>query len=406
VGPKAVSASTIYVPADQPTIQSAITVAVNGDVVLVSPGTYLENIDFKGKAIVIRSTGGPKVTIIDGSQKGTVVSFISGESLTSQLDGFTLQNGMKSSAVFFDGGGIAIGNSSATITGNIIQNNAACGSGGGIAVYHGSPSIRNNVIRDNSQESSCFGGNGGAGISIVGSSGGLSGDIVGNVIASNVWRTGDGGGISVNGSGTLLIQNNTIAGNTAAGPGIGGGISVGNTSSPLIIQNLIYNNTANQGGGIYLLVPEGNTPLLVNNTIVNNNSIQLLGSAIYVSGFDSQSLLFNNLLIGEPGQNAVFCDPSFSAQPPTFTTNDAFSRNSTGLQGACASQSGQNGNISIDPMFAGDGSFRVTSGSLAIDAGTNSAPNLPKKDLAGKPRIVDGDDDGDQIVDMGAYEFH
>ena len=39
-------ASTIHVPADQPTIQAAINAAAKGDTVLVSPGTYVENINF------------------------------------------------------------------------------------------------------------------------------------------------------------------------------------------------------------------------------------------------------------------------------------------------------------------------------------------------------------------------
>ena len=44
-------ASTIQVPDDQPTIQGAIDSSVNGDLVLVAPGTYFENIDFLGKLI-------------------------------------------------------------------------------------------------------------------------------------------------------------------------------------------------------------------------------------------------------------------------------------------------------------------------------------------------------------------
>jgi len=60
------AAITIHVPADQPTIQAAIDAANNGDTVLVSSGTYKENIDFHGKAITLVSQNGPAATIIDG----------------------------------------------------------------------------------------------------------------------------------------------------------------------------------------------------------------------------------------------------------------------------------------------------------------------------------------------------
>ena len=41
---------TIHVPADQVTIQAAINAASNGDTVVVEPGTYVEKINFLGKA--------------------------------------------------------------------------------------------------------------------------------------------------------------------------------------------------------------------------------------------------------------------------------------------------------------------------------------------------------------------
>ena len=49
-------AADINVPDDQPTIQAAIGVASNGDVVIVAQGEYFENINFLGKAITVRST--------------------------------------------------------------------------------------------------------------------------------------------------------------------------------------------------------------------------------------------------------------------------------------------------------------------------------------------------------------
>ena len=63
-------ADTIRVPADQPSIQAAISAAINGDLVLVAPGVYAEEIDFLGKAITVQSEGGPGVTTINPSAVG------------------------------------------------------------------------------------------------------------------------------------------------------------------------------------------------------------------------------------------------------------------------------------------------------------------------------------------------
>jgi hypothetical protein len=385
-----VLASTIHVPKDQPTIQAGINAANDGDIVLVSPGTYTENINFNGKAIKVKSAKGPKVTVIDGGKLASVVTFASSETRSSVLHGFTVQNGVAS----LEGGGVSI-SSSPSVTGNIIQNNGGCNGGGGIGIAFASPLVQGNTIVNNSQMG-CSGGIGGGGISVRGAG---SAEIIGNLIAKNIWP-GNGGGIALFAAGTPTIMNNIFMDNSSSN-GQGGGIWIVNDSDAMIVQNLFFENTASQGGGIYFLVPSGSVgPTLVNNTIVGGSGANQ-GSAVFAGGFDNQVQFFNNLLIGLSGQNAVDCDGTYSQQPPTFTNNDAYSPQGTGLQGTCASQSNQNGNISANPKFVNPSkqNYQLRAGSPAINAGTNSAPDLPKKDLAGHPRIVGG------TIDMGAYEY-
>ena len=407
--PHTARAATINVPAGQPTIQAAINAALNGDTVLVAPGTYYENIDFMGKAITVTSSGGPAVTTIDGGRVGTVVMFRTNEGRNSVLSGFTITKGASYNNYQnlgisdSNGGGINISNASPTVSRDIITGNAACSRGDGIAAEFSSALIQGNTISNNG----CASGDGG-GI-YVGGAGSVQ--IIGNTISGNFFDLGgNGAGITLDDAGTPTIENNTISGNRALGAASqGGGIWIVNDSDALIVQNLIVNNAAGSGGispgglggGIYFYVPSGGRgPFLINNTIANNPAAQ--ASGVYADGYDSQSQLINNLIIGIYGYPALVCN----GPPPVVQFNDALSSGGNGFDGICAGMAGANGNISAAPLFLNAASnFHVQPGSPVIDAGNSGAPNLPATDLDGNPRIGDGNNDGTAIVDLGAYEF-
>ena len=108
------------------TIQEGIDKAVEGDTVIVAEGSYVENIQLKGKNIVLTSTDplNPTVvahTIIDGNQENPVVIFTGTEDETCLVAGFTLRNGRGLDWRY--GGGIYGSGTHATIRHNIITLN-------------------------------------------------------------------------------------------------------------------------------------------------------------------------------------------------------------------------------------------------------------------------------------------
>ena len=80
------SANTIHVPAEVATIQGTIDASRNDDEVVVAPGTYVENVNFNGKAITLRSSSdNPEDTIIDANGSGRVATCQNGESAVTVL---------------------------------------------------------------------------------------------------------------------------------------------------------------------------------------------------------------------------------------------------------------------------------------------------------------------------------
>jgi parallel beta-helix repeat protein/predicted outer membrane repeat protein len=133
-------------------IQAAINAAGNGDTVLVHDGTYMENINFYGKAITVQSQNGPDVTIIDGGGSGSVVTFNSEEGTDSVLNGFTITDGFSE----YYGAGIYCGsNTSPTITNCTITGNSSTYGGSGIwcGYNNASPVIKHCLIYNNTSSS-------------------------------------------------------------------------------------------------------------------------------------------------------------------------------------------------------------------------------------------------------------
>ncbi len=126
---------------DHTIIQEAINQAIEGDTVMVWPGTYIENINFSGKNITIASlnltTTDPIYkhnTIIDGNQNGTCVLVNNGET-NAIIHGFTITNGSgweHTEGIFYGGGIYVRSYNTLKILNCIVTNNRSASAGGGI----------------------------------------------------------------------------------------------------------------------------------------------------------------------------------------------------------------------------------------------------------------------------------
>jgi hypothetical protein len=185
------------------------------------------------------------------------------------------------------------------------------------------------------------------------------------------------------------ITNCTISGNSASW--VGGAILNAGDSSPVVTNSLIVGNSSvSGGGGIY----NSNycSPTITNCTIAEN--IDSLGAAGIYNEENSYPHIINSIIWGNaaPQFPQMYSDESST---PTVTYCD--------FQGGFSGQ----GNVNADPMFANptQGNYHLQKASPCIDAGNNNADEIPDTDFDGNPRILDGDDDGSAIVDIGADEY-
>ncbi|MEO8085364.1 MAG: T9SS type A sorting domain-containing protein [Bacteroidota bacterium] len=347
------SASVINVPAQYATIQAAILASSNGDTVAVSPGTYFENINFRGKSIVLTSlfylthdTAYISNTIINGStpvnpDTASCIILNSFEDSTTVIQGFTITGG--AGTKWFD-----------------IHGAGTFREGGGILTEFSSATIQFNIIKD-------------------------------NFVNNTVGVSSTGGGAIRCGDGNLLIRNNTICNNQAYG--YGGGI-VSNYCTATIQNNLIFNNSGGLvygGGGIWLTGTNTNTQVnVINNTIVNNHVTGTgnyggKGSAVFV--FSIQANLENNIIWGN----------TQSAGGPLATFfGGLIDANYCDIQVPYAGI----GNIFTDPLLADSTYFFLSSISPCIDAGD---PDSSFNDLTISANVAAFPSMGNELNDMGVY---
>ena len=339
----------LHVPGDFPTIQTAITAARPGDLVLVAPGTYNEQIDFLGKAISVIGTAGAGETVIDASGLGgwydwpydPIVRFINGETAGSVLQGFTLTGHdlpFAFSAPVYSTG-------TPTLVGCRIEGNTGMFSGG----FYGGGTL--------------------SGCSVTGNASANGGSVTGDlelfdcVIESN-WCYDESHGGGINAWPGLRAVRCTIINNAAGASGHSGGGSYG----PAVLEDcLIANNEGNSWGG----QNEGGAAavhgaLLVDGCTIVGNVFEGVGGYTVSADTIVNTIVWNNtdglgnVLSGAADYSCV-------------------------QDGAVAGM----GNIALDPLFVDElgGDYRLQLGSPCIDAGDPGGDTDPD----GTPR------------DMGAF---
>lgn len=412
---------TLYVKQGHYTsIQSAINNASNGDTIIVDPCTYYENINFLGKAVKLTSLdpNDPCTvasTIIDGSQpadpnKGSVITFSSGEGLNSILTGFTIQNGtgQTDNTVTWrvwtgnngDGGGVFCRNASPTIAKNIFKNCSANYGGGAIYCHNNaSPLIAGNIFNNN-----YAGWYGGAIFGRIN----CSPTIINNIFKENECKY-LGGAIYLCDNSYSQITRNWFESNNCQAIH-GGAIYYFVKSGPFIACNFFKNNTCNghlnnnpSGAAIFA---ESNTGTQTNGRIINNllvgNRCLNTNFGVIGIGSDTSELISNNIIYNND-ETGIYI---WNGGTPIIKNNNVWQNINGNYGGIISDQNGLNGNISQDPLVGPllPEPFtwhELEPNSPCINSGdNNSLSGWLTSDYDGTARIVNS------IIDMGPQEYY
>lgn len=400
------------------TVGAAVAAAVDGDIIRVAAGTYVESVRIEGKAITLQ--GGfssawvrdpaTNVTTLAGPGGNAVINLIAAD---ATIDGFRITAGTGSTEELpygYHGGGIYSRDGSPTLSNNLIEGNDvrtgapphAYHFGGGVHISNAPrATIVNNIIRNN------YAGRG-AGLSVFGQEalirantiennvavgdhgGGLFLGVVKATVTRNVIRRNEvgrtegygwGGGVIVVNPGNFAeFGFNVVTENFAAG--YGAGIFIDEGAAALIHHELIYRNVSKADceavSAIAVDGGAGNSQATIDHcTVVNNvcenatrgNGLQVEGGSVVTV---SNSIFWNN------GSDDFAVDG-------TSVLNVRYTNSQEVIAGT--------GNISADPLFvsAAADDYRLAAGSPCIDAADPAAP------FAAEPA-----DNGGR-ADMGRY---
>ena len=369
------SPELIHVPADYPKIQLAIDAASKGNTILVAENTYYENINFKGKAIVVASefvvdgdTSHISKTIINGSQPlnpdvGSVVTFNSGEDTTSVLYGFTITGGTGTierdptieSYNWRLGGGVRIQTSGAKLLYNYIEGNTVSNTnivvGGGILA--GGPVskipwvvLRNNKIRNNKTLSAENSGEAGGifnGYNLIMADNEISHN------EANGSSTSIGGGAFVYGGfgpthvdirNNLITENKAVSVSNISTNTEGGGLEIYKCSG-IVLDNIISHNKIESspgkvgfGAGVLIQDAIANDFVFENNLIANNTYVGETCAGGGIILFNSAGKFRNNVILDNQATRGGGFTIANNPGGPSVLVNNTIARNSATTYGA------------------------------------------------------------------------
>jgi hypothetical protein len=258
------------VPAQYPTIQSAVDAAQAGDTILVQAGTYRENI-YIDKLINLKGVGWP---VIDGGRKPGNVDTVKFASL---------------------------GENAGLIEGFVITGGGSGPLGHGLSSWDSSPTICNNQFVRNPNN-----GIGLHGRKILTE----KAEVYGNLVYENKGGIGNGRG------GCAHIHHNYIFHNSVFGIGCRG------FSAPRIEHNYIFENEFGIG------MREVSSPKIVGNYIYYNKRGISLSPVSTVKASEGEEMVIHNNLIFQNQVNGIMIT-SFNLSP-TVITNNTIDSNGSG----------------------------------------------------------------------------